>query len=78
MSLVTQAMMQLGLAARPGELALKPDLNAAHETIDILGILVEKTKGNLTDHEEQLLGGSLSELRLAYVEISRRTAGRIN
>src|SRR5262245_24304844 len=42
MSLVTQAMLQLGLAARPGDLAPKPDLNAAHETIDLLGILQEK------------------------------------
>lgn len=78
MSLVTQAMLQLGLAARPGELAPKPDLNAAHETIDILGILKTKTKGNLTAHEDQLLTGSLSELRMAFVEINRRMAGQIN
>ena len=78
MSLVTQAMLQLGLAARPGEMAPQPDLNAAHETIDILGILQTKTKGNLTAHEVQLLTGSLSELRMAFVEINRRMAGQIN
>ena len=78
MSLVTQAMLQLGLAARPGDLAPKPDFAAAHETIDILGILHLKTQGNLTPHEDQLLSGSLQELRLAFVEISRRSAGRIN
>lgn len=78
MSLVTQAMLQLGLAARPGDLAPKPDFAAAHETIDILGILHMKTTGNRTPHEDQLLSGSLQELRLAYVEITRRSAGRIN
>ena len=78
MSLVTQAMLQLGLAARPGDLAPHPNLPAAHETIDILGLLLQKTKGNLTVHEEQLLSGSLSELRMAYLELSRRAAGRIN
>jgi hypothetical protein len=78
MSLVTQAMLQLGLTTRPGELAPKPDMPAAHETIDILGILQLKTKGNLTMQEDQLLTGSLTELRMAYVELTRRAAGRIN
>jgi hypothetical protein len=66
----------MGLAARPGEIAQPPNLAAARETIDILGILKEKTKGNLTPEEEQLLVGSLQELKLAFVEISRQ-AGRI-
>lgn len=78
MSLVTQAMLQLGLATRPGDLAPHPDLPAAKETIDVIGILQLKTKGNLTMHEDQLLTGSLSELRMAYLELSRRAAGRIN
>jgi uncharacterized protein DUF1844 len=76
MSLVSSAMYQLGMAARPGEMPPPPDLPAAHETIDILGVLAQKTKGNLTPEEDELLVGSLQELRIAYVELSRR-AGRI-
>lgn len=76
MSLVSSAMYQLGMAARPGEAPPPPNLPAARETIDLLGLLQEKTKGNLTPEEEQLLLGSLQELRLVYVEITRQ-AGRI-
>jgi hypothetical protein len=76
MSLVSSAMYQLGMAARPGEIAPPPDLHAAQETIDILGLLQQKTKGNLTREEDELLTGSLQELRLAFVEMARR-AGRI-
>ncbi|MBI2819342.1 MAG: DUF1844 domain-containing protein [Acidobacteria bacterium] len=76
MSLVSSAMYQLGMAARPGEMPPPPNLPAARETIDLLALLQEKTKGNLTPEEEQLLLGSLQELRLVYVEITRQ-AGRI-
>jgi Domain of unknown function (DUF1844) len=76
MSLVTSAMYQLGMAARPGEIAPPPDLPAARETIDLLALLQVKTKGNLTSEEEKLLTGSLQELRLVFVEITRQ-AGRI-
>jgi hypothetical protein len=76
MSLVTTAMYQLGMAARPGEQPPPADLQGAQETIDLLGLLQQKTKGNLTREEEELLIGSLQELRLAFVEISRRS-GRI-
>ena len=76
MSLVTSAMYQLGMAARPGEVPPPADLPAARETIDLLAMLQEKTKGNLTPEEENLLSGSLQELRLAFVEITRM-AGRI-
>jgi len=74
MSLVTSAMLQLGLAAPPGEPAPRPDLPAAQETIDLLALLQQKTKGNLTREEEEILSGSLSELRLAFVELSRRVS----
>jgi hypothetical protein len=75
MSLVTSAMLHLGIAARPGEPPSRPDLPAAQETIDLLGILQQKTKGNLTHEEEEILTGSLAELRIAFVELSRRTRG---
>lgn len=75
MSLATTAMLQMGLAARPGEPPPPPDFAAAQETIDLLELLHEKTKGNLTQEEEEVLAGSLYELRLAFVELTRR-AGR--
>ena len=75
MSLVTTAMLQMGLAARPGEQPPPPDFAAAQETIDLLELLQKKTKGNLTREEEEVLAGGLYELRLAFVELTRR-AGR--
>ena len=72
MSLLTTAMFQMGLAARPGEPPPAPDLAAAQETIDLLVMLQEKTKGNLTKEEEEILTGGLYELRMAFVEMSRR------
>lgn len=75
MSLITTAMLQMGLAARPGEVAPPPDFAAAQETIELLQVLQQKTKGNLTPEEEDVLTGGLYELRMAFVELSRR-AGR--
>jgi len=72
MSLLTSAMFQMGLAARPGEPPPPPDLVAAQETIDLLLVLQEKTKGNLTKEEEEILNGGLYELRMAFVELNRR------
>ena len=72
MSLMTTAMYQMGLAARPGEQPPPPDFNAAQETIDLLTTLQEKTKGNLSMAEEDMLTGGLYELRMAFVELTRR------
>ena len=44
----------------------------AKQTIDILGILHEKTKGNLTKDEEQLMDHLLHDLRMKYVEESKK------
>jgi len=73
MSLLTTAMFQLGMAARPGEPPPSPDLPAAQETIELLTVLQEKTKGNLTKEEEDVLSGGLYELRMLFVELSRRS-----
>jgi hypothetical protein len=76
MSLVTSAMLHLGLAGQPGAPPPPPDFAAAQETIDLLALLQQKTQGNLTPGEQEILSGSLAELRLAFVELSRR-AGRV-
>jgi hypothetical protein len=68
LSLRTQAELQLGLLHfgeekdRP-----KPDLDLARHSIDLLAILQEKTRGNLTLEEQRLLENSLTELRFRYV-----------
>ena len=72
-SLYMTTLMQLGLAAPQGE---KPmlDLMGARQTIDILGILNDKTKGNLTSAEEGTLRNVLYELRMAYLEVTNMLA----
>src|SRR6185312_4130510 len=71
-SLYVTALMQLGMMpAAPGE-AEQPhvDIIGARQTIDTLGILKDKTKGNLTKPEENLLQNALFELRMAFLEIT--------
>ena len=72
-SLYMSALMQLGLAAPQGG---KPqvDMMGARQTIDILGILKDKTKGNLTLAEESMLQNVLYELRMAYLEVTNLIA----
>jgi Domain of unknown function (DUF1844) len=72
-SLYMTAMMQLGLmheqGGQPGV-----DLIGARQTIDTLGMLAEKTKGNLTPKEQGFLQNCLYELRMAYVEVTNALA----
>ena len=72
-SLYMSSLMQLGLAAPQGE---KPvlDLMGARQTIDILGLLSDKTKGNLSDAEQSTLRNILYELRMAYLEVTNLLA----
>jgi hypothetical protein len=51
--------------------ANEPHLAAAHQMIDILSLLEEKTRGNLTAEERQLLDQLLYELRMRFVEASK-------
>ena len=71
MGLTTQALMHLGEISEPGQPQMA-DLPAAKQMIDLLGILRDKTKGNLDAAEEQLLASMLYDLRLRYVEVSRQ------
>jgi len=72
-SLYMSALVQLGLAAPPGE---KPevDLIGARQTIDTIALLQEKTKGNLTPQEDGMLQNILYELRMAYLEVTNLIA----
>jgi hypothetical protein len=72
-SLYMTAMMQLGLMQEQGG---QPhiDLIGARQTIDSLGMLREKTQGNLTPKEKSFLENCLYELRMAYVEVTNALA----
>ena len=72
-SLYMTAMVQLGLIREEGAEPLA-DLVGAQQTIDTIGLLAEKTRGNLTDAEVALLQNSLYELRMAFVEITNALA----
>lgn len=65
-SMYMTALMQLGLDQQ-GE-QRRVDIIGARQTIDTLSLLQDKTKGNLTPNEENLLRNCLYELRMAYVE----------
>ncbi len=62
------AMMHLGKIMNPATGKIERELNQAKFVIDILGILEEKTKGNLSHEEQQLLESTLASLRMNYVE----------
>jgi len=72
-SLYMTAMMQLGLMMEKGG-APQVDLIGARQTIDTLGMLGEKTKGNLTPKEQAFFQNALYELRMAYVEVTNALA----
>ena len=75
LSLRAQAEMQLGLVHFGEEEKPEPDLPLARHTIDLMGVLLEKTKGNLTLEENRMLENSLTELRFRFVQVSE-TAGK--
>lgn len=74
LSLRAQAEMQLGLMQFGEEPKDEPDLLLARHTIDLMAVLLEKTKGNLSLDEHRLLENSLTELRFRYVQASEKPA----
>ncbi|MFM1847026.1 MAG: hypothetical protein RL417_500 [Pseudomonadota bacterium] len=71
LSLATQALMQLGEMPPPDGMAIEPDMDAARQTIAILGLIEEKTKGNLVPEEAELLKEVLHSIRICYVRRSK-------
>ena len=71
LSLGSSALLHLGELESPEAGAPQKDLALAKHTIDILAMLEEKTKGNLTGDEERLIGQILFDLRMRYVERSK-------
>ena len=72
-SLYMSGMLQLGLMHEQGGQPAV-DLIGARQTIDTLGMLADKTKGNLTSKEQAFLQNCLYELRMAYVEVTNALA----
>jgi hypothetical protein len=72
-SLYMQALMQLGGAIDPNQPA-RVDILGARQTIDMLTVIAEKTKGNLTEAEDKLTQSALFELRMGFLEITQAIA----
>ena len=75
LSLRAQCEMQLGLMHFGGDDEKpEPNLDLARHTIDLMAILKDKTKGNLTLEEQRMLENSVTELRFRFVLISDQVA----
>jgi hypothetical protein len=67
--LYLSAMIQMGAGTREGERP-RVDILGARQTIDLLGVLAEKTKGNLSAQEDKMLQTVLFETRMAFLELT--------
>ena len=67
--LYLSAMIQMGAGAQEGQRP-RVDILGAKQTIDLMGVLAEKTKGNLTAAEDQTLQTVLFEVRMAFLELT--------
>jgi hypothetical protein len=65
--LATQTLFAMGLITTENDKEPKKDLRLAKFHIDMLEALEEKTKGNLTEQEQKFLSGTLSQLRMGFV-----------
>jgi hypothetical protein len=73
-TLASQAIMGLGAVADPKTGRVVIDLVTSRFSIDLLGVLEEKTKGNISDEEAKELTQTLAELRARFVQISNLVA----
>ncbi len=71
-SLSTQALMHLGEIPNPLTGKVEKEIQAAKQTIDIVSLLEEKTRGNLDRGEEKLMEEVLYDLRMKYVQAVRK------
>jgi Domain of unknown function (DUF1844) len=71
-SLSTQALMHLGEIENPLSGKVEPDVLVAKQMIDIIGMLREKTRGNLNAAEDRMIEDILFDLRMKYVEAVKK------
>jgi hypothetical protein len=72
-SLYMTAAVQMGAGTAPNEQP-RIDILGARQSIDMLSVLAEKTKGNLTEQEKRLLQNALFDLRMSFLEITNAIA----
>lgn len=75
LSLASTALIALGKMPAPDGAALPLDLETAKHLIDVLGMLEQKTRGNLDEAEQKLLASLTYDLRVAYVD-AQKAAGK--
>jgi len=73
MSIASNAASALGMMEHPVTHKREVDLELGKHWIDILGMLQQKTRGNLVQQEQQLLEGLLADLRMQYVSLNNTT-----
>ena len=75
-TMVTQAMFAMGAIPDPQTGQRVAHLDLARHHIDMIGVIEEKTKGNLDEEEQTLVTQTLHELRMHYIELSRQAAAQ--
>ena len=70
LSLCHSVLVHLGDAPSPVDGSRRVNLPLARQTIDLLNLLVDKTRNNLTGEEERTLAQALYDLRMRYVEVA--------
>ena len=68
MGMATSALVHLGVAPHPETGEPARDIEVARQTIDLLAMLEDKTRGNLTERERQVLQATLYDLRMRYLD----------
>ena len=66
----TQALFAMGAIPDPRSGQRMANMDMARHNIDMLGVLEEKTKGNLTEEQENMVASTIYELRTRYVQLS--------
>jgi hypothetical protein len=72
LSVSSAAFMGLGLTPRPGAEKAEVDLELARQNIDLLDLIKEKTRNNLTPDEDKLLDSLLFETRMRFIEAQKQ------
>lgn len=72
MSIGSSAAVSLGLSPNPQTGKIEKDREMARFNIDLLAVLQQKTKGNLSDDESGLLGNILSDLQMKFVQMEKK------
>jgi Domain of unknown function (DUF1844) len=73
MDLAAPAFIHLGMAEHPATGKPQVNLPAAQQSIEMLRVLRNKTKGNLTKEEEQFFDGLLGDLQMQFVSMRRQS-----